>query len=389
MNCRIFRCFSINFIWNITNDDKRQTDAVFTVEELNKLGDIGDVLREFLEEQVKNISRNLISEDPDATIENVWKILSPFVTLEGTKEPTSRKSIQERLSGIDAELIYKIIDAFVNRRILRKSEKEDGNMYEIAHDSLAQRIAEKRTTEENALLEIVRIIKSQAALKGDARELFTERQLNYIEPFLEKLREQKLIDEEGEELIIQSKEKIERDKGGAIAQQEKELRLAKEQAQKETELRKEAEISKDDAVRFGNRAKKWTRVAAVVAIVAIIIAVVALNFYKKANEASAEIEKKNKETQTALKNIKMEHAISKAKELLSYGYSYDNLKEGSLARLSYYAALDTLFSDTINDYSQNELFNLLRDSLHLNSIQLDSLKFNILKVNKLKSDSIK
>ena len=227
---------------DITKDETRQSDALFTIEELNKLGDIGDVLRDFLEEQVKTISRNINSEYPDATIENIWKILSPFVTLEGTKEPISRENLQDRLPGINAELIDKIIEAFVNRRIVRKSEEKKG-MYEIAHDSLALRIAEKRSTEEKALLEIVRIIRSQTSLKADARELFTERQLNYVEPYLEKLREQKLIDEEGEELIEQSRIKVEQDKEERIAAQQKELELANKRAKEQEELRKKAVVS--------------------------------------------------------------------------------------------------------------------------------------------------
>ncbi len=110
---------------NITKDDERQADAVFTLEELYKLGDIGDVLREFLEEQVKIISHNLIGKDSDAAEENIWKILSPFVTLEGTKEPISKPILKDHLPGINSKLIDEAIESFVNRRILRKSEEED------------------------------------------------------------------------------------------------------------------------------------------------------------------------------------------------------------------------------------------------------------------------
>ncbi len=73
------------------------------------------------------------------------------------------QSLYDRLPEINRKLIDRTIEAFVNRRILRKSEKED--MYEITHDSLAQRIAEKRRTEENTLLEIVRFIKSHRLSK--------------------------------------------------------------------------------------------------------------------------------------------------------------------------------------------------------------------------------
>ena len=212
--------------------------------------------------------------------------------------------------AINAELIDKIIEAFVNSRIVRKSEEE--GMYEIAHDSLALRIAEKRSTEEKALLEIVRIIKSQTSLKGDARELFTERQLNYVEPYLEKLREQKLIDEEGEELIEQSRVKVEHDKEEKIAAQQKELELANKRAKEQEELRKKAVVSEGIA-------KKRSRYAALAAIVAVAIAIAAFNFYFKANEATEktqkaniEIEKKSEEIQKNLDLITYEQAKSKA-----------------------------------------------------------------------------
>src|SRR4029078_472580 len=42
-----------------TQDASPQAEALITTEVLNRIGDIGDVLRNFLEEQVKSISRNL------------------------------------------------------------------------------------------------------------------------------------------------------------------------------------------------------------------------------------------------------------------------------------------------------------------------------------------
>ena len=174
-----------------THDESRQADALITLDVLNRIGDIGDVLRNFLEEQVKAISTRLSAKYKNVTTEVIWKILSPFSTLEGTKEPISKKELAERLPDLDKKLIDESVESFVNSRIVNCSEDE--NLYELAHDSLALRIAEKRSDEEIAILEVQRLIKSQLSVKDEAREYFTERQLLFIEPYLEKF---KVSDEE-------------------------------------------------------------------------------------------------------------------------------------------------------------------------------------------------
>ena len=189
-----------------TKDESRQADALITAETLSRIGDIGDVLRNFLEEQVAKISSKLSINNKNVTTETVWKILSPFSTLEGTKEPISKKELGDRLPGIDKNLINECVEAFVTSRILNYSENV--NLYELAHDSLALRIAEKRSDEEIALLEVRRLIKSQVSIKAEARETFSEKQLNFIEPFLGKLK----LDPEENDLITESKKSISKQK---------------------------------------------------------------------------------------------------------------------------------------------------------------------------------
>ncbi len=186
----------------ITKDQTRTADAVIGSDVLNRLGDIGDVLRNFLEEEVSNISKKLSEGNRTVGPETVWKILSPFSTLKGTKEPISKKELANRLKDIDPSLINEAVESFVNSRIVNFSENT--NLYELAHDSLALRIAEKRSDEEIALMEVSRLIKNQVSLKQDAKEFFSKKQLNFIEPFLHKLT---LSDEESD-LIAQSKDAI-------------------------------------------------------------------------------------------------------------------------------------------------------------------------------------
>ena len=192
----------------ITNDESRQADAEITNEKLQGIGDIGDVMRDFLEDQVKSISQKQSSAGNVISADLIWKILSPFSTLEGTKEPIQKKDLQDRLTGIDKKLIDDCLTEFGNRRILNYSENE--NHYELAHDTLAKCIAEKRSDEDIALLEIRRLINNQVAIKADARETFTEKQLNFIAPYLNNPNLN--LNPEEKNLIQKSKEKIETDK---------------------------------------------------------------------------------------------------------------------------------------------------------------------------------
>jgi hypothetical protein len=170
---------------SLTSDKTRHADASFTTEALGHLGDIGDILSEFLEEQVSEVSHELRSRHPEADAMQLWEILSPFATLDGTKDPLSKAQLAERLNA-RPEFIEQVVEAFTTRRILRYSEADD--LYEVVHDALAKRIAEKRSEDDIALLQARQLVKSQSALKAQARELFTEKQLSLISPFAEKLK---------------------------------------------------------------------------------------------------------------------------------------------------------------------------------------------------------
>jgi len=176
---------------NITGDKKREKPAEFRLEKVNEMGGIGDILSNFLEEQVAEISTELNRKYPELSPELTWKIISPFATLEGTKEPITKKELFERLPDLDQQMINEMVEAFSTSRLLRYNETMD--TYEISHDSLAKPIAEKRSVEETTLLEIKRLIKSQVGIKEEARGFFTEKQLIYIEPYLGKVT---LLEEE-------------------------------------------------------------------------------------------------------------------------------------------------------------------------------------------------
>ena len=187
---------------HITGDEARQADGVFTTGALSQIGDIGDVLRAFLEEQVVRIQRSLSLQHSGIPDDAVWQILSPLATLEGTKEPMMVEALLQRVPHLPQATVREGLSALEKSRILRHDENED--RYEVAHDSLAQRISEHRSDEEIAKMEIRRLITNQMALKAEARALFTEKQLNLIEPYVGELG----LEPEALQLIKQSREEL-------------------------------------------------------------------------------------------------------------------------------------------------------------------------------------
>jgi len=252
-------------------DETRQADAVFTRTTLDKMGDIGDVLRDFLDEQVLLTAQKL-SQNP----EHLWKLLSPFVTLEGTKEPLSEQDLCDRLPAIEPALIRSALQAFVSSRILRYTENKQ--LYEIAHDALAKQVHAKRSDEEIALLEVQRLIKSQTLLKPEAREFFTEKQLLFIEPYLGKFRP----GAEEQEWIDRSRAHVKAERAEEEQRQAEALAAARRQAELEKHRAEEAERLKNEAIRGQQKARRRAWVAVIVAVIAIGLGVVAWGLREKA-----------------------------------------------------------------------------------------------------------
>ncbi|MFC5624133.1 ATP-binding protein [Algoriphagus winogradskyi] len=191
---------------NITGDKRREKPAEFTSEKVNEMGRIGDILSNFLEEQVADISKELNGNYPTLNSSIIWKILSPFATLEGTKDPITKDELFDRLPDLDQKMVNDVVEVFSNSRLLRYNENTD--TFEISHDSLAKPIAERRSVEETSLLEVKRLIRSQVGVNEEAREYFTEKQLIYIEPSLKKLK----LSEEELNWIEKSRDALKKEK---------------------------------------------------------------------------------------------------------------------------------------------------------------------------------
>lgn len=282
----------------ITGDEKRESPAEFTLAKVMEMGEIGDVLTDFLEDQVSSISKTLRSKYPSLSIDLTWKILSPFATLEGTKDPISKEELFDRLPDMSKPMIGEVLEALITSRMLRFNEGND--TFEIAHDSLAKPIAEKRSVEETALLEIKRLIKSQVGVKEEAREYFTDKQLIYIDPYLNKFRPS------GEELDwIQKSENFRREQK-ELAAKKKLLELSKKKREK----------------------RKWVSI-----ILSILLISLSVIIYKS-------IESKQQEISNLEEKLQNQIDLDKTQELLRLvmkgrGEQYENQSDTVLSQTLY------------------------------------------------------
>ena len=170
---------------NNTGDESHKAEALISMKDLDEIGDIGDVMQDFLENQVGEINLEL-NKNHKVTEDTVWSILSNFCTLEGTKEPISKKDLALRLHAtLDEKLVHEAVDAFAKSRIVR--DVEDDDLYELWHDSLALKIVEKRSADDIKKLEIKRFLKSNTGLRVKAKSLLNEDELVYIAPYEDKI----------------------------------------------------------------------------------------------------------------------------------------------------------------------------------------------------------
>lgn len=201
---------------SITHDESRTTPAEFSLASLENIGGIGDILRNMLDEQVAEVVGKL-----NLPADSVWKFLSAFVSLEGTKDPKTFKEVVEIFSDRKDLPLRELLNEFVNRRILRKSQKDFS--YEIAHDTLAKQISLKRSDDEIALLEMKRMIQGMASLDEDAREYFSEKQITLITPMMDQLH----LNEEERDWVDKSVEHIQKLHDEEEAKRNRELHQTK------------------------------------------------------------------------------------------------------------------------------------------------------------------
>ncbi len=174
----------------------RKKNALFSLALVNQIGSIGDVLNEFMGRQSLLIYSKLSSQYPYLKADIVWQILSPFATVDGTKVPIRQNELSslikissdQKRSDDEEKIIREAIVALENSRILRY--RKDDNVYEVAHDTLALQIAEKRSEEEKAYLKARRLATEGYASYQDTHTLLSREQLAFIRPYEKRLQQE-------------------------------------------------------------------------------------------------------------------------------------------------------------------------------------------------------
>ena len=138
------------------------------------VGDIGGVLGEFLEQQIKTIQNDLLENFPDVNSQAVKRVLSTFVTLEGTKRPIPLGDIS--IAQMSNDQLKFCLNKLEKARILRLEDE----IFELAHDTLAVQIASERDASEIAFLEMVKLVKDRFYAYDRTQTLLNQSELHLI-----------------------------------------------------------------------------------------------------------------------------------------------------------------------------------------------------------------
>lgn len=181
-------------------------DSSITIEDVEKLGDVANILGAFLVEEVGKLP------EPDTG----RQLLKAFVTQEGTRKAITRTSVAQEVAGFGGEIAPDVLDDLLQRlarvRILR--EVADTDTFELRHDALAATVASWITEVEKELIEVRdnilnRFREWEARNQPDSALLDSEF-LDYLEVFRQRL--DPLMDDEMREYIEESSAFIQRQK---------------------------------------------------------------------------------------------------------------------------------------------------------------------------------
>jgi len=172
--------------------------VIFSPRLIEEHGNIEDVLGRFLDTQMSEISQVFLGRYPSISKSALRKILSRFVTLEGTKAPLRLEEINS--PDLNKEQVQYFLQQLETARILRQ---EDG-MFEIAHDTLALHIADQRSTEEIAFLEVVKMIKDRYRVYPQTNTLLNQSELQVVQ-FNSNLKNEQVLTTEEWAYIEKSK----------------------------------------------------------------------------------------------------------------------------------------------------------------------------------------
>lgn len=159
----------------------------FSLQEINALGNIEDVLGRFLDEQKWQLQASTDQKFRDSPEDAITLVLDTFVTPEGTKRPISftlleeqfvlEKNVLQWINTIPTKVLHYIVSQLIGRRILRQNESS----LELAHDALALLIDQRRSESQRRVNDVLTRLLIAYKEHQDTQEYLSRKQLNIIE----------------------------------------------------------------------------------------------------------------------------------------------------------------------------------------------------------------
>jgi WD40 repeat protein len=144
-------------------------------EDLAGLGRIGNVLSNFLDEQLRLMPEGDLGE----------AVLKTMISADGTKKLMNIDDISAalRMTGKSSDNINieRILMNLVNVRII--TDKNEEGFYELRHDAIAGRIYERMTTLEKGIIEMRSFLDNSIRIFKHRNVLLTDKDLKYIDQF--------------------------------------------------------------------------------------------------------------------------------------------------------------------------------------------------------------
>ncbi|MCK4344286.1 MAG: PD40 domain-containing protein, partial [Bacteroidales bacterium] len=180
--------------------DRDPVNPVIKHEDLTKLGRMGNVLSDFLDEQLQLMPNGDLGE----------AVLKTMISTDGTKKPVNLNDISQTLQTtghqLDDKEINDILMHFVNVRII--TDKDEQGYYELRHDGIAARIYERMTAIEKELIEVKTFIENCYKNYEKRKVLLTDNDLKYIALYESKL----FLNKELNDFLQTSKKEIQKTK---------------------------------------------------------------------------------------------------------------------------------------------------------------------------------
>lgn len=180
-------------LFRLASEPGDPSPVTFTDADVEAAGKLGDIMADFLGERTTAIQAQLAASHPRVDPAAAQHILEAFVTVEGTKQPTTRAELGARLPALEP-VLDEALAAFQHARILRIS---DGRA-ELAHDSLARHITDRRSEDRKIYAQVEKIVRDRLAAYPQTRSYMNREELAVVGRSRAKLelteREAKFVD---------------------------------------------------------------------------------------------------------------------------------------------------------------------------------------------------